>query len=117
RPRDPRRDPAFEPVPISRDLTAANRVNSLLFDARNIAWCATDAGLYRGEAAAGGWRFTRALAHPETSAVMPKWTNGRNEHWFGIEDRLVQVRGDEVREVDLPGSGRLFGITWSPRDG
>src|SRR5690606_13893198 len=28
-----------------------------------------------------------------------------------------QVRGDEVREVDLPGSGRLFGITWSPRDG
>ncbi|HEX7085939.1 MAG TPA: two-component regulator propeller domain-containing protein [Vicinamibacterales bacterium] len=117
RPRDPRQDLAFVPVRVSADVEAANRVNALLFDVRNVAWCATDAGLYRGEEAVGGWRFTPALPHPETNALMPAWTNGRDEHWFGIEDRLVRVRGDEVREIELPGTGNLFGITWSPRDG
>ena len=115
---DPQRDLAFSAVRLSRDvLSSANRVNALVFDWRNVVWCATDAGLYRGEETSDGWRFTRAVPHPEITMAMPSWTNGRDEHWFGIEERLIQVRGDEAQEIDLPGRGVIRGIVWSPRDG
>jgi ligand-binding sensor domain-containing protein/signal transduction histidine kinase len=80
----------------------SERVNTVLFDAAGTAWCATDAGLFRGAEQNGAWTFTAVLPRPEVTAVMPGLVGSDGALWFGLERDLVRVAGGVPALVDLP---------------
>jgi ligand-binding sensor domain-containing protein/signal transduction histidine kinase len=80
----------------------SERVNAVLFDAAGTAWCATDAGLFRGTQQNGAWTFTAALPRPEVTAVMPGLVDADGSLWFGLERDLVRVAKGAPAIVDLP---------------
>lgn len=83
----------------------SERVNAVLFDAAGTAWCATDAGLYKGVEQGGAWTFTAVVPRPEVTAIMPGLAHGDGTLWFGLERELYRVAGGIAERVDPPASG------------
>ena len=66
------------------DSIFANRVNSLVFDAQDRLWCATDSGLYRGQLDENGNPdFQTIIEGPE--AVNAAYADSHGRLWFGKE--------------------------------
>lgn len=94
-------DRPFTAVAVS-DTAGGQRVNSVLFDRRGVAWCATDDGLYRGVERDGGWEFTSIIRHLEVTAAMPGVADPAGSLWFGMQRDLVRVQGDAAAPVPMP---------------
>jgi ligand-binding sensor domain-containing protein/signal transduction histidine kinase len=102
RPSDRARDRPFVGVRVS-DTSAGQRVNSAVFDARGVAWCATDDGLYRGVEDRGAWTFTPVRRQREVTAAMPGLADRDGSIWFALQRDLVRVAGDTVSGEAIPG--------------
>lgn len=74
------------------NTTGSNRVNSLIFDAKDNLWCTTDVGLY---VAVIGHRseikFNPAALRQSVTVDMPAFTDRTGTLWFGISDELIEV--------------------------
>jgi ligand-binding sensor domain-containing protein/signal transduction histidine kinase len=84
------------------DGPGSERVNAVVFDAEGTAWCATDAGLYKGLEQNGAWTFTAALPRREVTAAMPGLAHTDGTLWFGLERDLIRVDGGTPSKVELP---------------
>jgi ligand-binding sensor domain-containing protein/signal transduction histidine kinase len=116
RPRDRARDRPFVAVRVS-DTNGGQRVNSVIFDRRGVAWCATDDGLYRGVEVQGEWTFTPIDRRPEVTAAMPGLTDRDGSIWFALQRDLVRVAGDAVSAVSMPDDGpaeAIFALALAP---
>lgn len=118
RPRDRARDQPFTAMRVS-DTFGGQRVNAVVFDARGVAWCATDDGLYRGVERQGTWTFTPVERRMEVTAAMPGLADRDGTIWFALQRDLVHVAGDTVTHEPIPGlpaTGEIFALALA-RDG
>jgi len=78
------------------DSVRANRVNALVFDAANNLWCATDGGLFRGVAdQSGNYKFQLVVPY-EGETSMVAFADHLGRLWFGIENDLIEIAGEQV---------------------
>jgi ligand-binding sensor domain-containing protein/signal transduction histidine kinase len=119
RPSDNARDRPFAAVRVSKTF-GGQRVNSVVFDARGVAWCATDDGLYRGVEQRGTWTFTSVERRMEVTAAMPGLADRDGTIWFALQRDLVHVIGDTVTHEAVPGlppTEEIFALGIEPDGG
>ncbi|HKQ79501.1 MAG TPA: two-component regulator propeller domain-containing protein [Blastocatellia bacterium] len=90
------------------DSVHSNQVNSLLFDAHDNLWLATDVGLYM--AAAGqdhDLKFKEIVSRSGATYGMPAFADRRGRLWFGLTNELVEiVQGQIIKYGRDDGVGR-----------
>lgn len=95
----PGRELAFESFTLGAD-SRSNNVNELLFDQGGDAWCATDAGIYRGRLGAAGELVFECVA-PDSAREVNWWragARGPDALYFAAGGEVLRVReGEFVR--------------------
>lgn len=83
------------------ETPGANRVNALLFDARNRLWCATDAGLYRAALGLDAQlKFEPLGPQREGTMDMEAAAASDGRLWFTIAQAVIEVTGDHLIRYD-----------------
>jgi ligand-binding sensor domain-containing protein len=99
------------------DSPGSNRVNTLLFDADDNLWLATDAGLYR--AAAGQDRdlkFEPVVPYSREGNARSAFADRHGRLWFGVAKDLIEVVQGEMQSGQSPRTTRAES-TWAPAKG
>jgi len=74
----------FVTYPVSQD-PESNAVNAMVFDAANVLWCVTDAGLFRGrEDSSGNLTFELVEVGTQPITKSPALFDSRGRLWFGV---------------------------------
>ncbi|MEP7340895.1 MAG: two-component regulator propeller domain-containing protein [Acidobacteriota bacterium] len=71
----------------------ANKVNRILFDANDDLWCATDAGIYRSRGGGDALEFEEVIRRGAVNAVLE---DRRGRLWFGVDNELIEVHGQQM---------------------
>lgn len=82
-------DNKFVSYPVG-DTLQSNCVNRMLFDAQNILWCLTDAGLYRGVWTNTNLNF-EAVCTSKGASPYAALEDHYGQLWFGLLDELIVV--------------------------
>jgi len=105
--RTPRRK--FISFTVGATVTA-NKINRMLFDASGALWYATDAGLYRARADDDRLKFETII---QSGAVYAALEDRRGRLWFGMNNGLIEWRGQQIishNRVGALGREPLTGI-------
>ncbi|HEX6738970.1 MAG TPA: two-component regulator propeller domain-containing protein [Vicinamibacteria bacterium] len=101
--------PVFEAQPITGRTSPPGL---LLFDTQGRPWWVGDDGLHQGEVQPdGSWSSRTVLAGAPIASPVTKWwkagaRDGEGRMYFGVADRLVEVRGEQVTVHDPPPAHR-----------
>ena len=89
------------------EVQGANAVNVMVFDAANVLWCVTDAGLFRGrEDSSGNLTFELMEVGLQPITHNPALADSRGRLWFGVRKwnapaSIVSVIDGEFFKYDL----------------
>lgn len=98
----------FVTYPVSQD-PESNAVNAMVFDAANLLWCLTDAGLFRGrEDSSGNLTFELVEVGTQPITKSPALFDSRGRLWFGI--RKVNAPASIISVID----GKLLRYDLAP---
>lgn len=93
-----------------------NNVNRMVFDKEGNLWCLTDYGLFRGLVDDPHLQF-KTIIEKKSSDSYAALEDSDGTLWFGISDRLVEIRGSEILDHgSIDGASNLTTITGIVRD-